>query len=104
MPTSIRVFFDATNSGDSESFVAAFTDDALLNDWGREYVGHGGIREWDHTDNIGVRSRLELLAFEPAREPDTYAVTLRVTGNGYNGTGSMVFRLRDGLIEDLRIG
>jgi hypothetical protein len=31
-------------------------------------------------------------------------VNLRVSGNGYNGTGPLTFRLRDGLIADLRIG
>jgi hypothetical protein len=30
--------------------------------------------------------------------------TIHVHGNGYNGTGPMAFRLRDGLIASLRIG
>jgi hypothetical protein len=30
--------------------------------------------------------------------------TIRVHGSSYNGTGPMVFRLRDGLIASLRIG
>lgn len=29
--------------------------------------------------------------------------TPAVHGNGYNGTGPMVFRLRDGLVASLRI-
>ena len=36
-------------------------------------------------------------------DPDTYVVTLTVTGNGYNGTGPMMFRVRDGLITDVDI-
>ncbi|WP_053847109.1 nuclear transport factor 2 family protein [Streptomyces sp. NRRL B-24085] len=104
LPSAIRTFIDATNSADSEAFVAAFTADARLNDWGREFHGHDGIRDWDRTDNIGVQSRFELLGLEPGDDPDTYVVNLRVSGNGYNGTGPMVFRLRDGLIADLRIG
>jgi hypothetical protein len=103
-PGAIRAFIDATNDGDSDAFVAAFTPDATLNDWGREYAGHAGVRDWDRTDNIGVQSHFDLLAIQPGEDPDSYVVTIRVRGNGYNGTGPMVFRLRDGLVASLRIG
>ncbi|ALC18686.1 nuclear transport factor 2 family protein [Streptomyces pristinaespiralis] len=104
LPAAIRTFIDATNSADSEAFVAAFTPDAHLNDWGRTYRGREGVRDWDRTDNIGVQARFQLLGSSPGDGPDTYVVNLRVSGNGYNGTGSLTFRLRDGLIADLRIG
>jgi hypothetical protein len=103
LPTPIRAFIDATNAGDSTRFVAAFTDDAHLEDWGRHFHGHDGIADWDRTDNIGVQSHFDLVSFEPGSEPDTYTVVLRVTGNGFNGTGPFAVRLRDGLIADVRI-
>jgi len=103
-PSAIRAFIDATNAGDSDAFVAAFTPDATLSDWGRKYTGHVGVRDWDRTDNIGVQSHFDLLAIEPGEEPDSYVATIRVHGNGYNGTGPMAFRLRDGLVASLRIG
>jgi ketosteroid isomerase-like protein len=102
-PAAIQVFIDATNRGDSEAFVAAFTDDAYLNDWGREFHGHDGVRSWDRTDNIGKQSHFELLAIEPGDGPDSYVATLKVSGNGFNGTGPMAFQLRDGLIASVRI-
>ncbi|MGW3601961.1 MULTISPECIES: nuclear transport factor 2 family protein [unclassified Micromonospora] len=102
-PAAIRAFIDATNSGDSEAFAAAFTDDAYLNDWGREYRGRDGVRDWDGTDNIGKQSHFEIVAIEPGSDPDSYVVTLTVTGNGYNGTGPMTFHLRGNLIASLRI-
>lgn len=102
-PAPIQAFIDATNRGDSEAFVAAFTDDAYLNDWGREFHGREGVRNWDRTDNIGKQSHFELLALEPGAEPDSYVATLQVTGNGFNGTGPMAFQLRDGLIASVRI-
>ncbi|SIN41280.1 nuclear transport factor 2 family protein [Micromonospora cremea] len=102
-PAAIRAFIDATNTGDSEAFAAAFTDDAYLNDWGREYRGRDGVRDWDRTDNIGKQSHFEVVAIEPGSDPDSYVVTLTVTGNGYNGTGPMTFHLRDNLIASLRI-
>ena len=103
-PLAIQTFVDATNRGDSDSFVAAFTADAHLDDWGRSFHGHDGVRAWDSTDNIGVQSHFDLLDVTAGAGDDEYVATLRVSGNGYNGTGPMLFRLRDGLIADLRIG
>ncbi len=103
-PDAIRTFVDATNSGDSDAFVEAFTEDAHLDDWGRSFEGRAGVRSWDSTDNIGVQAHVDLLGVQPGQADQEYVVTLRVSGNGYNGTGPMTFRLRDGLIADLRIG
>ncbi|PWR05539.1 ketosteroid isomerase [Micromonospora acroterricola] len=103
IPAAIRAFIDATNHGDPEAFAASFTDDAYLNDWGREYRGRDGVRDWDRTDNIGKQSHFELVGIEPGPDADSYVVTLTVTGKGHNGTGPMTFHLRDGLIASLRI-
>jgi hypothetical protein len=103
-PPAIRAFVDTTNAGDSDGFVAAFTTDATLDDWGRTFAGHDGVREWDRTDNIGVQSHLELVDLDASdEEAGTYVAVVRVRGNRFNGTGTMTFRLRDGLIADLRI-
>jgi ketosteroid isomerase-like protein len=103
-PSAIQAFVDATNAADTDAFVASFTPDAHLDDWGRSFHGHDGIRSWDSTDNIGVQSRFDLLEVTAGPQDEEYVATLRVSGNGYNGTGPMTFRLRDGLIADLRIG
>jgi ketosteroid isomerase-like protein len=103
IPAVIQAFIDSTNRGDSDAFVEAFTPDAYLNDWGREFKGRDGVRSWDRTDNIGVQAHFELVGLEPGSNPDTYTATLTVSGNGHNGTGPMEFRLRDGLIARLVI-
>ena len=103
-PRAIQAFVDATNTADTDAFVAAFTTDAHLDDWGRGFDGHDGIRSWDSTDNIGVQAHFDVLDVTAGPQDDEYVATLRVSGNGYNGTGPMTFRLRDGLIADLRIG
>lgn len=104
LPAAIRTFIDATNRGDSDAFVAVFTLDAHLDDWGRGFDGYDGIRSWDRTDNIGTHSHFELVDATTSEKPDTYVVTLKVSGGGYNGTGPMRFELRDGLIARLLIG
>ena len=103
LPAAIEAFIEATNRGDSDAFVAAFTEDAYLNDGGREFRGHDGVRSWNRTDNIGVRSHFELVSAEPGTAPGSYTVTLTVTGDRFNGTGSLNFELRDGRIASLRI-
>lgn len=103
VPAAIRTFIGATNAADSDAFAAAFTSDAYLNDWGREFRGRDGVSSWDRTDNIGVNAHFELVAIEPGDSADTHVVTLTVTGGGYNGTGPMRFELRDGLIAKLTI-
>lgn len=104
LPAAIHTFIDATNRGDSDAFVAAFTPDAHLNDWGRGFDGQEGIRSWNRTDNIGQRAHFELVEATPTEGPDSYLISLTVTGDGYNGTGPMRFELRDGLIARLLIG
>jgi hypothetical protein len=68
LPAPIQVFIDATNAADSDAFVAAFTPDAYLNDWGREFHGRDGIHAWNSTDNIGVHASISS-APRPASSP-----------------------------------
>lgn len=103
LPEAIREFVEATNDGDTDRFVAVFTEDAYLNDWGREFRGHDGVRSWDQTDNIGEESHFTVLGVEPGAVPESHIVTMTVTGNGYNGTGPLAFVLRDNRIAELRI-
>jgi ketosteroid isomerase-like protein len=102
-PSAISAFIDATNAGDSEAFVAAFTEDGSLDDWGRVARGRDGIRKWDRTDNIGKQSHFELVDIVQESDPDTYLVHLKVSGNGFNGTSPFRFTLHGDLIQSVVI-
>ena len=93
VPAAVQAMVDATNAGDSDAFVAAFTSDAYLNDWGREFHGSEGVRSWDQTDNIGVQTHFDIVEVT-SFDGDTAVVVLRVSGNGFNGTGPMTFTMR----------
>jgi len=103
LPAAIKALIDATNAADSDAFVAAFTEDAHVRDWGREFSGHTGVADWNRTDNIGVGMKFQPITCEPAGK-DAYAVQLRAMSNRFNGTGTMQITLRDGLIARLEIG
>jgi ketosteroid isomerase-like protein len=94
VPAAILAFVATTNAGDSAAFVAAFTEDAFLSDWGREYRGHEGIASWDSTDNIGRRSHFELLGVKPGTGDHQFIATVVVSGDGYNGTSDLEFTVR----------
>lgn len=102
-PAAISAFIDATNTGDSAAFVAAFTDDAYVRDGSREFMGHQGVADWDGTDNIGVGMHFDLLGWE-ATGVDSYVVTIRATSRRFNGTGDLQLTTRGDLIARLEIG
>jgi hypothetical protein len=97
----IQAMFDATNAGDSDAFLAAFAEDAVLIDWGRTFTGHDQIAGWNANENIGVQSHIETTGVQ--REGDDVIVGVNVSGNGYNGGGSFAFRTAGGRITRMEI-
>jgi SnoaL-like protein len=103
LPAPIQAFVDTTNRADVEGFLEVFTPDATLDDWGRTFTGLEGIARWNRTDNIGKQSRFGVLAVAPGPEADSYVVTLRVTGSGFNGSSPITFQLREDRIARIVI-
>lgn len=103
IPAAIQAFVDATNRGDVDGFIAVFTPDATLTDWGRAFHGPSGIASWNRTDNIGVQAHFRIVGVEATDREDTFVATLAVTGNGYNGTGPMTFTIDGDRIARLTI-
>jgi hypothetical protein len=62
----IRQLLDATNRGDSDAFLAAFADDAVLDDWGRTFTGDEEIAAWNVRENIGVNTARRVPTAPPA--------------------------------------
>lgn len=103
VPAAIQAFVDTTNAGDRAAFVAVFTEDAFLSDWGREFRGHEGVAEWDRTDNIGKRSRFELLALKAGLGDQQFVATVVVSGEGFTGTSDLEFTVRGDRVARLVI-
>jgi phenylacetic acid degradation operon negative regulatory protein len=101
LPAEVAELLAATDAEDRDRFLAAFTEDGVVDDWGRRFVGRDRIAEWDAGENIGVHSRIE--ATSVRRSGDTVEFGVRVTGGGYNGGGTFTARLRDGKVAELVI-
>ena len=46
LPRVLAEYFAATNAHDVEGMIAAFTEDAMVHDEGRDHVGVAAIRAW----------------------------------------------------------
>lgn len=101
VPPPIQRMIDATNSADSDAFVACFSEDAYLEDWGRTFRGHDGVRAWDASDNIGKHSRM--VATDVRADGDDVIVTVTVTGQGFQGSGPIRFHIEEDRITRLVI-
>jgi hypothetical protein len=102
-PVAIRSFLESTNGEDTDAFLAAFADEATLDDWGRVFRGIDEIASWNQSDNIGKHSRFDLVEIIEGGAAGEYVVTLDVAGEGYNGIGTMTFVVQEGLIASLVI-
>jgi hypothetical protein len=101
IPAAVARMVEATNAGDHAAFVATFTEDAYLEDWGRQFRGHDGVASWDETDNIGKNAHFE--ALRTRRDGETYVVTIAVTGDGFNGTSDFAFQVDGDRIRSMVI-
>lgn len=101
LPPAVRQLVTATGAGDPAGFVAAFTDDAVVDDWGRRFEGREQIAAWDAAENTGVRSSFEVRAADV--RPDGVTLAVEVRGDGYQGPGTFELRLEGGLVSAFTI-
>ncbi|WP_436531406.1 nuclear transport factor 2 family protein [Actinoplanes sp. HUAS TT8] len=101
MDEAVRRLVDAANRNDIEAFLAGFTADGVVDDWGREFHGAEGIRHWSDREFIGKQVSLRVDAVRERGEET--AVTATVGGNGFNGPSTFTFRVDGGLVSRMTI-
>lgn len=84
LPHPVQAYVTACNSFDLAGLVAAFADDALVNDRQREYAGPDAIRGWAAREIIGDRVTMAVTTTEV--RGDNVAVTATIDGD-YDKTG-----------------
>ncbi len=101
MPAAVQRVVDAINDGDSDAFVAAFTTDGTINDWGRVLAGEAGLRQWARTDAIGANAEMTVITAV------THGTTTRVrfgwSSEVFNGDSSGVFEVDNDLVTNFTL-
>ena len=91
LPAPVRVLVEAAGRGDTDAFLASFTPDGIVDDWGREFAGQDRIRGWSDREFIGVRA--SLLVTDVITGGSRVTVTAEVGGDGYTGPSHFAFDL-----------
>ena len=84
IPRSIAAFIEATNTHNTDEFLAALTDRAVITDEGQEYRGIAAIKEWSDEKYIGAKVTLDVV--DVVNSNGRTIVTVKVDGN-FDKTG-----------------
>jgi ketosteroid isomerase-like protein len=98
---AIQTMIDATNQADSARLLSAFSDDSVLVDEGRIFKGKAEIARWNENENIGTHNQLHVTRVK--RSGKAVSVDITVTGDDYNGSGTLTFQLDGETIKRLVI-
>ena len=101
LPQPVERLLKAANDHDSAAFLASFTEDGVVDDWGREFAGTEAIDGWSEREFIGVDVTLD--ADEVSTTGDDTTVSAEVGGRGFNGPSHFIFRVRGDLVERMTI-
>jgi ketosteroid isomerase-like protein len=101
LPEPVARVVSAANSHDIDAFLASFTDDGVVDDWGREFQGADRIRHWSDGEFIGVD--VVLTVNEVTTSGDELTISAEVGGKGFNGPSHFTFKMRDDLVERMTI-
>jgi hypothetical protein len=100
-PEPVARLLQAANAHDTAAFLASFTDDGVVDDWGREFAGPEAIKLWSDKEFIGVGVVLNISA--TTTDGDVTTVAADVGGSGFNGPSRFMFTVRDGLVSRMTI-
>jgi hypothetical protein len=100
-PEPVARLLQAANDNDTDAFLAGFTDDGVVDDWGREFAGAAAIRSWNDAEFIGKRVSLDVRAIDP--QGAATVVTAEVGGDGFNGPSHFSFEVKGDRVTRMTI-
>ena len=101
LPEPVARLVRAANDNDVDAFLAGFTADGVVDDWGREFAGADAIRSWSDNEFIGKRVTLDVRDAE--QSGTTTVVTAQVGGDGFNGPSHFSFTVEGDRIARMTI-
>lgn len=91
LPAPVQAAIDAANAHDLDRFLACFTPDGAVDDWGRLFRGPDAIAGWSDREFIGVD--VELTVTGASDDGGRTVVAAQVGGRGFNGPSHFAFTL-----------
>jgi hypothetical protein len=79
LPNVLKDFMKATNEHDGEAFIEAFANDAMVNDFARNFWGKEEIKKWSDKEMIG--DKVTMQAEEIIEHYGDYLITALTDGN-----------------------
>lgn len=101
IPAPVQAIVDAINNGDRDAFVAAFTDNGVVDDWGRVLRGSEGVASWADTDAIGQNARITVHSAKI--EGAVTEIEFDWSSNRFNGPSRAFVTVADGKVSEFRI-
>ncbi|MDZ4380328.1 MAG: nuclear transport factor 2 family protein [Parvibaculum sp.] len=103
MPSPVKAYFDADQSGDASALAEAFAADAIVKDEGNTYIGRDTIEAWWSAAKAKYGPVAAPLEVQPHGE--VIKVLAEVTGNFPNSPARLTFafKLAGAQIEHLEI-
>ncbi|QSB06306.1 hypothetical protein [Natronoglycomyces albus] len=101
LPKPVQAVVNAINEGDTEAFVAAFSTDGRVDDWGRVLNGHDGVRSWADTDAIGMNASMNVT--KATTTDDVTHLWFDWRSNRFNGTSEAYVTVADDKVIEFRI-
>ena len=89
IPAPVHRLLDAVNDGNTDQFLASFTADGFVDDWGRVFTGADELRGWSDNELIGKQATLT--ATSTTTDGASVTVIATVGGNGFNGPSTFTF-------------
>ena len=104
MSDVIQRYFAAQSTSDFDTMVSLFTDDGVVNDEGKAWRGHSGIREWRDKAASVYQYTTQVLEVHEDDE-DEYSALVRLEGNFPGGIVELTYRftLAGNRIQNLKI-
>jgi ketosteroid isomerase-like protein len=79
LPAVIETFIKATNDHDGDTYISTFTEDALVNDFARNFWGKGQIKDW--ADQEIIEPKVTFKADEIIEHYGDFLITALTDGN-----------------------
>lgn len=89
LPAPVAASIVATNAGDLQAFLDAFTPDGSVDDWGRVFTGPDAITGWSDNEFIGKNVTLDVTKVTTT-DADTVVIAT-VGGDGFNGPSTFTY-------------